>query len=127
MKNKFIDINKYLLKEIFSYLSEKKKLEIIKYNKEIQKKLDITIFTYQKMHFNSIVTQTILDNPLILLKEKKFDKKTLDKLISEWEEENEQASDIPEKESLTLDFHLDYEDIRNQKNKFFEDLDNIFI
>ena len=78
------------------------------------------------MYFNSIVTQTILDNPFILLEKNKFDKETLDKIISEWIEENEESSDIPEKESLTLKFHLDYEHTKEEKKKFFEDLDNIF-
>lgn len=126
MKKKFIDISKFMLKEIFSYISDKKKLEIIKYNKKIQKKLDITKFIYQKIHFNSIVTQTTLDNPFILLEKNKFDKETLDKLISEWKEEIEEASDIPEKESLTLNFYLDYENTKDEKKKFFEDLNNIF-
>ena len=126
MEKKFINISKYMLKEIFSYISDKKKLQIIKYNKKIQKKLDTTKFIYQKMYFNSIVTQTILDNPFILLEKNKFDKETLDKIISEWIEENEESSDIPEKESLTLKFHLDYKHTKEEKKKFFEDLDNIF-
>ena len=125
MKKKFIDISKLMLKEIFSYISDKKKLEIIKYNKKIQNKLDITKFIYQKIHFNSIVTQTTLDNPFILLEKNKFDKETLDKLISEWKEEIEEA-DIPEKESLTQNFYFGYEITKDEKKKFFEDLNNIF-
>ena len=126
MKKKFIDISKLMLKEIFSYISDKKKLEIIKYNKKIQNKLDITKFIYQKIHFNSIVTQTTLDNPFILLEKNKFDKETLDKLISEWKEEIEEESDIPEKESLTQNFYFGYEITKDEKKKFFEDLNNIF-
>ena len=72
------------------------------------------------MYFNSIVTQTILDNPFILLEKNKFDKETLDKIISEWIEENEESSDIPEKESLTLKFHLDYEHTKEKKKNFLK-------
>ena len=116
MKKKFIDISKLMLKEIFSYISDKKKLEIIKYNKKIQNKLDITKFIYQKIHFNSIVTQTTLDNPFILLEKNKFDKETLDKLISEWKEEIEEA-DIPEKEWNEFTHNLIYKDRFSSSHK----------
>ena len=39
----------YILKNIFSYLSEKQKLKIIIYNKHLQKKLDINIEDYKKV------------------------------------------------------------------------------
>ena len=43
-------ISKYILKDIlFSFLSEKQKLEIIVHNKELQKKLDITIEDYKRI------------------------------------------------------------------------------
>jgi len=43
-------IAKYLLKDtLFSFLSEKKKLEIIIYNKDLQKKLDINIENYKRI------------------------------------------------------------------------------
>ena len=43
-------ISKYVLKdEIFSFLSEKQKLKIIIYNKDLQKKLDINIENYKKI------------------------------------------------------------------------------
>ena len=126
MKNKFLNSSKYILQEIFSYLEEKKKLTIIKYCKKLMEKIDITKFIYQKAYFNSIVSQTILDNPFILEKQNIFDKKTLDKLISEWEEETEEASDISEKESLNLAFGLYGNDEEDKKKKFFEDLDKIF-
>ena len=45
------DINniksKYIIEEIFSYISEKTKLKIIKYNKKVQKKMDIKLINYQ--------------------------------------------------------------------------------
>ena len=83
-------------------------------------KIDITKFIYQKAYFNSIISQTILDNPFILEKQNIFDKKTLNKLISEWNEETEKASDISKEKSLDLYFSLNEED---DKKKFFEDLD----
>ena len=42
-------IGKYVLKDIFSFSYEKKKLEIIIYNKELQKKLDINIEDYKRI------------------------------------------------------------------------------
>ena len=39
----------YILKYIFSFLSEKQKLKIIIYNKDIQKKLDINIENYKRI------------------------------------------------------------------------------
>ena len=39
----------YILKDLFSFLSEKQKLKIIIYNKQLQKKLDINIEDYKKI------------------------------------------------------------------------------
>ena len=39
----------YILKDIFSFLSEKQKLKIIIYNKYIQNKLDINIEDYKRI------------------------------------------------------------------------------
>jgi len=49
-----IDIGKsikslYILKEIFSFLYEKEKMDLIIYNKEFQEKLDIDIEDYKKI------------------------------------------------------------------------------
>ena len=47
-KNSFKDIkSKYIIIFILSYLNEKTKLEIIKYNKKIQNILDITLTNYK--------------------------------------------------------------------------------
>ena len=55
-KNKKFEINieksiqsKYILKEIFSFLSKKKKLNIIIYNKYLQTKFDIKIEDYKRI------------------------------------------------------------------------------
>ena len=53
-KKSDVDIEKaiksfYVLKDIFSFLSEKQKLKIIIYNKELKKKLDINIEDYKKI------------------------------------------------------------------------------
>ena len=39
----------YILKEIFSFLSEKEKLNIIIYNRQLQKKIDINIEDYKRI------------------------------------------------------------------------------
>ena len=39
----------YILKDIFSFLSEKQKLKIIIYNKHLQKNLDINIENYKRI------------------------------------------------------------------------------
>jgi len=43
------NIGKYVLKDIFSFLSKKIKLEIIIYNKELQKILDVNIEDYKRI------------------------------------------------------------------------------
>ena len=48
--NEFENIkSEYNIKDIFSFLSEKKKLKIIIYNKDLQKKLDINIENYKNL------------------------------------------------------------------------------
>ena len=84
---KFVKMNNYILKEIFSFINNKRKLKIIKYSKKLISKMDITKFSYQKIFFDSIITPGLLANPSILLKNKIFDKETTKKLILEWENE----------------------------------------
>lgn len=85
MKLKYI--NNYLLKWIFSYLNNIKRLNIIKYNKKLQAKLDITKYTYQKQFFESIITPTLLNDTNILLKNNIIDQKILEKLELDWKNE----------------------------------------
>ena len=40
----------YILKDIFSFLSEKQKLNLIIYNKQLQKKIDINIEDYKRIN-----------------------------------------------------------------------------
>ena len=80
---KFTNINKYLLNYILSYINEKTKLNLVKFNKKLRLKLDITLYSYQKFYFNSIITYTLFSNKDIL--NKIYDKETLNKLISEFE------------------------------------------
>ena len=49
--NEFENINRYILKDIFSFLPKKQKLKIIIYNKGLQKKLDINIEDYKKIRW----------------------------------------------------------------------------
>ena len=48
-QNKFINLKSPLLKIIFSFLNEKKKLNIIINNKNIQKKLEVNINNYYQI------------------------------------------------------------------------------
>ena len=41
--------SKYLIKCIFSYITEEKELEFLKYNRKFQKLCEIDIYNYQKM------------------------------------------------------------------------------
>ena len=84
---KISKINKYILQNIFSFIDFKTELNLIKYNKAIMKKLDITKYTYQKRFFTSIINPSILRNPSVLLNNNLFDEETLDKLMSDWEKE----------------------------------------
>ena len=84
-----IRANKYILKQIFSYLELGRQLNIIKYNKKLMSNLEMTLYTIQKHYFNSLIihTPSILDYPQILTKNKIFKEKTFQKLKSEWETE----------------------------------------
>ena len=80
---KFININKNLIEIILSYVKEKRKLNLIKYNKKLMSKLNISLYTYQKKYFYSIISETLLENKSAL--KKLFDEETLNKLVSEFE------------------------------------------
>ena len=105
---KLIRINKYILNIIFTHLNYNYKLNVIKYNKQIQSKLEISLYNYQKKYFERIATPAILNNLEIFLKNKIFDKKTLDKLKLDWENE---SNEIIKKKDC---FHLDEK--TNKKN-----------
>ena len=59
--------SKYILQQIFDYLNEKRCFKIIKYNKNIQKKLDLNINHYK--HFQKIEIELF---PLIYEKKNYF-------------------------------------------------------
>lgn len=81
-------MNKYLLKNIFSFLPLKKELNLIKYNKKLMQNVDISKYTYQKNLFYSIVNPAILQNFSILLNTNNlFDKKAIEKLKIDWRNE----------------------------------------
>lgn len=80
-----LKINKYIIKLIFSFLNNNTLLKIVQYNKELQSKLFINKYTYQKNFFNSIITPYYSKNISILLNY--FDEETLLKLKSEWDNE----------------------------------------
>ncbi len=96
---KLINLNKYIILIISSYLEEKTFLNIIKYNKALMNKLSITKYTYQKKYFYSIITPslitTLLTNKSFFLKY--FDEETIDKLKSDWENETTEIYKVKKK------------------------------
>ena len=84
---KLLRINKYILKTIFIHLRFEKELNIFRYNTKLLSKLDISLYTYQKKYFEQIITPALLYNTEILLQNNIFDKKTLNKLKSDWDNE----------------------------------------
>ena len=82
---KLIRINKYILNFIFTHLNYCHCLNVIRYNKQIQSKLEISLYTYQKKYFEKIITPALFNNPEILSQNNIFDIKTLDKLKLDWE------------------------------------------
>ena len=80
-------MNKYILKEIFSFIKMQTKLQLIKYNKNLMSKLDITKYIYQKYSFMYYLTPYLLLNPNLFIDGGIFDKETLDKLLDEWKQE----------------------------------------
>ena len=101
-------INKYILAKIFSHQKYSKELNIIRYNKKLQTKLDISLYSYQKKYFESIMTPALLNNTEILLQSNIFVKKTLDKL--KFDLINETTEMLQEKDC----FHFDQK--TNSKN-----------
>ena len=79
--------NKYILKTMFIHLSIEIELNIFRCNTKLLSKLDISLYTYQKKYFEKIITPTLLKNTEILLQKNIYDKKTLNKLKSEWDNE----------------------------------------
>lgn len=55
-------LNKYILMNIFSFIENKRTLGIIKYNKNIISKLEISLYEYQKIYFYKIVTPVLKEN-----------------------------------------------------------------
>ena len=86
----------YILNTILSHLRFSRKLNFIRYNKSIQKKLGISLYTFQKKYFEEIISPALLENSEILLQNNIFDKKTLNKLNSDWK--NDTTELIQEKD-----------------------------
>ena len=84
---KLRSINKYILKNIFSYTDIKTQLKLIQYNKKLMSKLEISKYVYQKRLFNSLITPVYLKNPSVFLYNNIFDEETLKKLISDFEDD----------------------------------------
>ena len=93
---KLIRKSNYILNTILSHLRFSRKLNFIRYNKSIQKKLGISLYTFQKKYFEEIISPALLENSEILLQNNIFDKKTLNKLNSDWK--NDTTELIQEKD-----------------------------
>ena len=105
---KLISINKYILNFIFDHLNYNHKLNVIRYNKQIKSKLELSLYIYQKKYFEIIITPALLSNPEILLQNNLFNKSTLNKLRLDWEKD---TNEIIQKKDC---FHLDEK--TNEKN-----------
>ena len=81
-------INKYILDFIFNHLTEAKRLNNIRYNKKIQVKLNISLYTYQKKYFEKIITPALLKNSEIFIQNNIYDNETLNKLKLDLEKES---------------------------------------
>ena len=105
---KLTRINKYILNFIFDHLNYNLKLNVMRYNKQIQSKIGISLFSYQKKYFETIITPALFNNLQILQQNNIFDKNTLNKLKLDWENDTKEI--IQKKEC----FHLTEE--TNKKN-----------
>ena len=73
-------INKYILDFIFNHLTHTRRLNCIRYNKKIQAKLEISLYTYQKKYFEKLITPALLKNSDIFIQNNIYDNETLNKL-----------------------------------------------
>ena len=80
-----MNTNKYILMHILSYLNLETQLNLVKYNKKLMSKLDLSKNSYKKFYFNSFLTPVMLENKSFIDKFNIVDKKTLSKLLSEVE------------------------------------------
>ena len=108
---KLLRMNHYILKIIFRHLKFVKELNIIRYNKKIQTKMDITLYEYQKQYYKEIMTPALLNNNEILLQNNIFDESTLNKLKSDWKNE---TTSMPQEKDC---FHF----VQKTKNKNLTD------
>ena len=102
-------INKYILNFIFDHLTYIRRLNTIRYNKKIQTKLEISLYTFQKKYFETIITPVLLKNSEILSQKNIFNNDTLNKLILDWENESTQL--IQEKDL----FHFNKKNLKENK------------
>ena len=107
------NINKYILDFIFEHLTYKRRLNAIRYNKKIQTKLEISLYTYQKKYFEIIITPVLLKNTEILIKNNIFDKNILDKLIIDWKKDSTEL--IQEKELFHFNQKTNEQNLKENK------------
>ena len=85
-------LNKNIFKQIFSFINDKITLEIVKFNKNLKSKLDISLYAYQKRYFYTIVTPALLKYKNLFISNNIYDESTINKLIYELENEGTKIS-----------------------------------
>ena len=89
-----IKLNKYILNTLFSFIDDKRVLEIIKYNNNLKSNLDISLYTYQKRYFYKIITPALINykDTEYFTSNYPFNESTINKLIEDLENEGKEIN-----------------------------------
>ena len=115
--------SKYVVKNIFSYISEEKKLELIKYNEKLKELFQIKLYTYQKLfienHFILNLSNFNFDNLIAFIRAKynvflkEDDKNNLKNIISELSCLHDYEKELISKNSKNYTKCLDLNNLNN--------------
>ena len=81
---KFINLNKYILQEIFSHIEKKRQINLVIHNKDLMNKLEITKYLIQKIYFYKTFSPFFTDGKINSLNSKIFDESTFKKLKTDY-------------------------------------------
>lgn len=81
---KFINLNKYILQEIFSHIEKKRRINLVIHNKDLMNKLEITKYLIQKIYFYKTFSPFFTDGKINSLNSKIFDESTFKKLKTDY-------------------------------------------
>ena len=89
-----IKLNKYILNILFTFIDDKRVLEIIKYNNNLKSNLDISLYTYQKRYFYKIITPALINykDKDYFISNYPFNESTINKLIEDLENEGKEIN-----------------------------------